>query len=101
MLQATILEIFAELCHKNAYLFILNTATATYHNFYPIQQNKEMNEENFLPKYGIIYYGKNNEYRIQSRQGNEEVVKWVVHVWFWQNNDTEDVSNQANNTWNK
>ena len=47
MLQATILEIFAELCHKNVYLFILNTATATYHNFYPIQQNKEMNEENF------------------------------------------------------
>ena len=46
MLQATILEIFAELCHKNVYLFILNTATATYHNFYTIQQNKEMNEEN-------------------------------------------------------
>ena len=51
MLQATILEIFAELCHKNVYLFILNTATATHHNFYTNQQNKEMNEENLKISY--------------------------------------------------
>ena len=47
----------------------------------------------FLPEYGIVHNGKNNENGVQTRQGDEQLVKRIIHVWLRQHNYAQNVSN--------